>query len=257
MKLSIHTIVLDGLPFIAEHLATLEATGLDWTWHISEGVALNVKDTSWCGRIEPRLSNDGTSAYLDSISRHPRVRLYRNTQWDGKTAQINAGMGSIDNDTVVVQMDCDEYWRPEQLVKMVRLFQLNPSIMSMKFWCRFLLGPNLEAITQDNWSNRSSEWHRAWRGRRGHKFTSHEAPVYYMNRGRIMERDETKKHGLVFVHKAYYTEKQLAFKARYYQYPGALEQWQALQAHTQFPVPLNNFLAWVPPGVMADKYSLA
>lgn len=253
MKLSIHTIVLDGLPFIADHLAVLESTALDWTWHISEGVSAPVRDTAWCRAIEPRLSMDGTKEYLDSISKHPRVRLYRKPVWQGKTEQINAGMGEADNNTVVLQMDSDEMWTGAQLEKLVRVFRTMPHIMSARFWCRFMVGPGLEAITQDGWSNRKSEWHRAWRGRKNHRFSSHEPPIYDGNRGRILDRDETKKMGLVFHHRAYELEKQLQFKALYYKYGGAVEQWRALNNHDQFPVPLDNFLSWVGPGVVADR----
>jgi hypothetical protein len=255
VKLHIITIVKNGQPWIERHLPIFEATGLDWTWHISEGTADNILDTSWCSKIEPGLSTDGTSAYLDSISRHPRVRLYRKDLWAGKLAMIQASRHLIDNDCVVFTVDVDEEWRPEDIVKMVRLFEKKHQVMSARFWCTFMLGPNIKAVAQDAWSNRKHEWHRMWRGRRNAQWQSHEAPIYDHNRGLIMDRNETKALGISFLHHAYELRSQLEFKEKFYRYPGAVAQWESLQKNTKWPLAnLSDYLSWVGPGVGADLY---
>lgn len=254
MKLHIITIVKNGQPWVERHLPIFEATGLDWTWHISEGTADNILDTSWCAKIEPGLSTDGTSAYLGFISRHPRVRLYRKDLWAGKLAMIEASRPLIENDSVVFTVDVDEEWRAEDIVKMVRVFEKRRQVMSACFWCTFMLGPNIKAVTQDGWSNRSQEWHRMWRGRRNAQWQSHESPIYDHNRGTVMDRNETKALGIQFTHHAYELRSQLEFKEKFYRYPGAVAQWEALQANTKWPLAnLSDYLPWVGPGVGADK----
>ncbi len=65
---------------------------------------------------------------------------------------------------------------------------------------------------------------------------------------------EMDERGLVFQHFAYATERQLAFKEKYYGYRGITDQWKALQAYRDFPVRLRQFLnwPWVDPEAMVD-----
>jgi hypothetical protein len=256
MRLHIISIIKNGQPWVERHLPIFEATGLDWTWHISEGTADNVLDTSWCAKPEPGLSTDGTTAYLNSISTHPRVRLYRKDLWAGKLEMIQASRPYIGSDCVVFTVDVDEEWRSEDIVKMVRAFERKHQIMSARFWCTFLLGPKIKAVTQSGWSNRPTEWHRMWRGRKSARWQSHEPPVYDSNRGLIMDRDETKALGIQFLHHAYELRSQLVTKERSYQYPGAVAQWESLQKNTKWPLEnLSDYLSWVGPNVGADIYT--
>ena len=91
MKLHVLTIVLDGMPTLPAIFFNLNALKLDWTWHVVEGAAANTNCTKWCAQQQPRLSLDGTSEFLDMISRHPRVKLYRKPWWaGGKVEMVNA-----------------------------------------------------------------------------------------------------------------------------------------------------------------------
>ena len=65
------TIVLDGMPWIGHHLAQFEQLSKPWHWVIAEGRADGILDTAWCKRLAGRLSNDGTTEYLDDLSYHP------------------------------------------------------------------------------------------------------------------------------------------------------------------------------------------
>ena len=78
MKIEFFTIVYNGQPWIrgqAEFFRRLE--GVDWRWHVVEGLAEHVKDTAWCkeagGRISDfesqntNLSTDGTGEFLDGL----------------------------------------------------------------------------------------------------------------------------------------------------------------------------------------------
>jgi hypothetical protein len=80
MKIEFFTIVYNGKPWIrgqAEFFRRLE--GVDWRWHLVEGLAEHVKDTTWCkeagGRISDferrnsNLSTDGTKEFLDGLKK--------------------------------------------------------------------------------------------------------------------------------------------------------------------------------------------
>ena len=96
------TIVLNGMPWISCHLPVFNKLNVDWRWHVIEGAAKNVGCTSWCKSIPPSLSTDGTTEYLNEISSHPRVRLYRSKMWNGKLDMVNAFAAEIKaGDTVM------------------------------------------------------------------------------------------------------------------------------------------------------------
>lgn len=96
LPLHIFTIVLDGMPFLPIQFSTFNRLDFPWTWHVVEGAAANVRDTGWCQPQDPRLSQDGSKEFLDSISRHPRVKIYRSPWWpQGKTEMVNAAVAAI------------------------------------------------------------------------------------------------------------------------------------------------------------------
>ena len=113
--------------------------------------------------------------------------------------------------------------------------------------CRYFVGPDLVCVGEGCWSNKASEWVRAWRFKAGYKFTSHEPPSLWPRDciGNIMNRKQSMAHGLSFDHFAYATLKQVEYKEQFYGYKGLVEQWKALQEHTGFPVRLNKFFPFV------------
>ncbi len=58
--------------------------------------------------------------------------------------------------------------------------------------------------------------------------------------------------GLIFDHYAYVYESQVRFKQRYYGYADAVDHWRKLQAHTDFPCKLKDFLPWVTDNAIVD-----
>lgn len=253
MKLNIVTIVLNGQPYISQHLKMLQSLAIDWHWFIVEGVAAPVADTFWIQKQDPGLSTDGTTEYLDSID-DPRVTVIRSSLWGGgKTEMVNAPLPMIKKESVLLQMDSDEFWTKEQLERMVDMFEKNFRIMAMQFYADYRVGPNIRITSNNTYGNKWNEWVRAWRFRPTMLFNSHEPPVLNNGRGYMMNRDETREAGLVFLHQAYTTESQLRFKERVYNYKNAYYQWRMLQDNTEWPVnDLKQWLPWVGDGVTAD-----
>jgi hypothetical protein len=250
MKIHFITIVLDCRDFIGCHLPIFNTLNLDWHWHIAEGTAKPVRDTSWCREISPRLSIDGTTEYLDSIKQHRRVTLYRRTQWDGKTEMVNAPLSGLNGDGLVFQIDSDELWTKAQIER-VHECMGNPSLTRARFRCRYFFGPDIAITSVGTYGNRGDEWTRVWRWKSGQLFEKHEPPIMSGDSGNTLDlRDDD---SMVFQHYAYATEEQVAFKERYYGYAGAVEQWKRLQANRQWPARLGDYCKWVKDETTVDK----
>lgn len=256
MKLHLYTLTLDSLPFLPRQLEIFEQLKSDWHWHVIEGVADSVSDTNWVAKIPPRLSRDGTAEFINSkLLNHPRVSVYRRMLWPGKTAMCNAAISTIKEECCLMQVDADEFWKPEKIDKIVETFA-NSKVEWMRFRCRYWLGPKIIAIGDKVWSNRDGEWLRAIRHRPGNVMISHEPPrhngIGHFNTNGL-GTEQTKQLGLVFDHYAYYFPSQIQFKTRYYKYDGLESQWNRLQQNTKWPVKrLADFMPFVGEGVGAD-----
>ena len=244
IPLRILTIVLDGMPWLPLQLQALNRLTCDWHWFVVEGAAKNVADTKWCRPQEARLSNDGTTEFLDGLKSHPRVTVLRSPQWEGKVAMCNAPLHLITEPCVLLQVDADEFHRPEVIDLMVARFRFDPELMRLQFNCRYFVGPNI--ITHEE---RPTLWQRAWRFTPGNLFSKHEPPTLNGNRGlSAVCADE-------FDHYSYVLESQVAYKEKFYGYAGAVNQWKKLQQNTVWPVAkLTDFLPWAGKRSSADLY---
>lgn len=254
MKVVILTIVLDGMPFIKKHLDTFERLPIQWEWRVAEGASANTHCTAWCKPQAPRLSRDSTTEYLNSLVDHPRVKLFRRQLWDGKVSMFNACLTGLDEECIILECDVDEFFSTAQIMAIVKMFQDRRDAMRAFFWCKYWLGRNIVATSNNGYGNRNpGEWLRAFRFRPGMAFSRHETPVLDGNRGVAITRDETKVLGLVFNHYAWLLESQAAAKQNFYGYPDALSHWKRLQENKVWPVKdLRTFLPWVGEGASAD-----
>lgn len=246
--LNILTLAFQAEPWIEKHLPIFEKLTIPWHWVVVHGPANNGGSTAWCQPQPPGLSTDGTDEYLESLllSSHPNFTLIDRELWGSKDEMVSAALRMFDKPGVLLEIDSDEIWLAEQIEKIVQLFESDPSLGAMAFFCRYFVGPDLVCVGEDCWSNKRYDWIRAWRYEPGIKVVSHEPPKFDRMLGRMMELEEARSHGLVFDHMAYVLEKQVAYKEKFYGYAGAVEGWRRLQAHTQFPVPLRQFFSWLP-----------
>lgn len=220
---------------------------VDWTWHVVEGAAMNRHCSSWMAAQPARLSSDGTSEFLYSLAHHPRVKLYRKARWEGKVEMVNAPLASIASECVLLQCDSDELHTAGQLRMLGSLFENDDALAGARLSCRYFVGSALVTSGNDCYGANPGEWMRAWRFTPGMRFDKHEPPVLAGNKGKILCREETAAHGLVFDHYAWATEKQCFMKQALYghAYAGAVVGWRRLQAVTEFPVRLKNYFPWV------------
>jgi len=238
------TIVLDGMPFIAQHISVFNRLKVPWEWHIVEGAASNTHCTRWCKPQSGRLSQDGTTEYLDQIASHPRVHLYRKSLWDGKVEMVNHPLSIIFEECVLLEVDCDEFWTAGQIEALVKLFDSDKLRTHAMFWCRYFFGPHLVMNSRNCYANNpGQDWKRAWRFFPGDKFISHEPPQLTGERVAFMHAD-TEAAGLVFDHYGYATRAQVKFKESFYGYKGAVKSWEKLQKVTKTSK-LSDYLPWV------------
>lgn len=263
------TIVLNGMPFLKYHIEMLKHLPFPWVWHVIEGAAELVGDTAWGaqngGELKTKfhhdgLSIDGTTEYLDQLAEEypEQVKIYRKGAgklWAGKTEMVNRPLESINEPALLWQIDSDEFWSFEQVLRMRMLFALQPNRTSAHFYCKFHISPNhIIKPGQAYANNPAYEWRRVWNYRPGDKWQTHEPPTLVRTQGDAVidlstahpfSHEETQSHGLEFDHYAYSLESQLSFKEAYYGYKGALASWKKLANTDEEEVNVSDYLPWV------------
>lgn len=253
------TIALDALPWLSFHYPMMRTLPFKWEWHVAEGVAKNISCTHWCKKIPPRLSEDGTTQYLDSIAFDKRVHLYRKKLWQGKIDMVNAPLKHIKEPCLLWEIDSDEIWNAEQIIKMRSMFLREPERTSAQFFCRYFVGSDIVTTTRGTFGNKHYDWHRVWRFTPGQRFKTHEPPVMVGPQGeelpdRRFTQQETADAGLVFDHYAYALRKTVEFKESFYGsennevgylYKNAVKKWEAMQKNTKWPTKLSRYFPWI------------
>jgi hypothetical protein len=176
---------------------------------------------------------------------------------------------NIKEECLLWQVDADELWTAEQIIRCRELFIANPEKRAAYYWCHFFVGPDHVITTRNTYGNNSSfEWLRSWRFKPGDRWESHEPPGLFhrfepwrqwarLLRGKrlrppfsatdpeVFSHAETEAAGLIFQHLAYVIAPQLKFKETYYGYQGAPERWRDMLAQKHFPLALKDYFPWV------------
>ncbi len=235
MSLPLHivSIVWRGMPWIATHLPVLNRLSLDWHWSIVFGKADNVKCTAWCAP-QPDMDDDGTWPYLRSIERHPRISIHSKPDlWEGKVSMFNHALSGIKEPCVLLEVDADEFYTPDQLSVISNLFYPKRLGLSTSacFYARYFVGPNIVTVGDNCYGNNPGEFKRCFLFTPGTRFAKHEPPILVGEQPhRVIPREETRYLGIVMDHYAYVYPEQVAYKEKFYGYPNALAHWQRLQA---------------------------
>ena len=256
--LTLFTIVLNGEPYIEQHLPVLRQLTIPWQWRIVEGVAAPTHCTSWCRQMPDKwhkdfVSIDGTHEYVRAVNNTPNVTCsWRHSPWDGKVAMVAKALEGV-TDGVVMQVDSDELWQSWQLERIYRLMLPQAPGTAARFACRYWVGPMKVLTSTTGWARGDLEWLRAWRWGDGVKFERHEPPIV-SGFDKCVSIESTEELGLVFDHYAYVTEQQIAIKEGYYGYHGLVRAWHRLQ-ETSGPVNLQEYFPWAV-GATADDVGI-
>jgi len=249
------------MPWLPHHIKEFEKLKLDWHWHIVHGPSSNAGSTAWCKGNVPGLSTDGTSEYLDWLAKYGGVTVYEQDWWaGGKDEMVNRPIGERNwgkDESVLMQVDVDEFWKAEQLETIVETFEKGKVWQMMKFRCNYFLGPDIIVTGPGGWGDYDEEWLRAWRWKPGMMFDKHEWPILAGNKGSCLQKRYTDAIGLRFNHFSWVTVEQARFKESFYQYPAAEEFWTRLQQNKEWPVDLTKFFYWgINSGIMWSKADL-
>ena len=169
---------------------------------------------------------------------------------------VEAPLQNINEEAVLWEVDVDEFWTKEQIIKMRQSYCDNPDNTASYYLCHFFVGPKLVITSINNYGNHTDyEWIRTWNYKPGDKWISHEPPKLcrrsndnqWQNLSQLnpFNHKETFDLGLVFQHYAYVLQSQLRFKEYYYGYKNAVVQWEILQNQELFPVHLKKYFEWV------------
>lgn len=249
------------LPLIYAELRKLPKE-IEWEWWVMEGIAWPVHCTRWVKGVNGRLSNDGTTGYLKSLSRFDsRVRHHQRTIWEGKIEMVNLPLFNAVNRPqdwgatfLLWQIDSDEVWTAQQIIDCWMMFQAKPEKNAAFFWCRYFVGPDKVITTRNCFGNHPEyEWHRVWKITPGMLFKTHEPPVIDGLKLNPFTHAETEARGLVFDHFSYATRAQVEWKERYYAgpnnptaaaYKGLTERWKKFQNEKEWPRSLKEVMPW-------------
>lgn len=182
-----------------------------------EGASESIHCTSWCNSMpidyhKNGSSVDGTLNTLDwyyGSRKHVSIITNPNGLWKGKVEMFNKALELVTEPCYLWQIDVDEYWEKSQLVGAEKILE-NTGINAAAFNCDYLLSDDI--IVRGDWGEAVGHgYRRLWKYTPGQKFLSHEPPVLsghtqYVN-PKVMPR---------FVHKSYFYEKDVAFKAKWY-----------------------------------------
>jgi hypothetical protein len=256
MKKIAFTIVLNGMPFIKNQFDIIPKIFDEW--HIIEGATLPVLDTKWCKNIDNnfydknKLSIDGTSQFLDSIVDNKKIFIHRkNNFWQGKLEMCNKIKNIMEN-CILMQIDVDEFWKPDILKNLLEFCEKNEGFDGMMFKCNFYVGENLVITTENTYGDMPYEWFRLWKIKEKTEWISHEPPKI-KNCYKFLSKDFTKNKGWIFDHYAYVNKEQLKFKENFYGYKDAVKNWETLQNCENFPCKLKDYLNWVDEASIVNK----
>eukprot|EP00948_MAST-09A_sp_MAST-9A-sp1_P001630 g1630.t1 len=295
-----------------------EKYNIDWEWHIVEGFAegrANAEKPYSTKSIfsrenlfnEKGLSSDGTTEYLTLLeSNNPRIVVHRPTEnnngkWKDKIEMNEIALKSMvrrkhqcskngmekacktlpevtQDDWLLLQLDADEIWTAEQILKSMKLFRNTPEKDCAFFHCHYFVTPSCITVTEGGYGHRNDyEWLRMWRLRRDiqhtYSWVSHAPPIltYEISSGddptnesmlrrkivnNCFTQSETMQHALVFTHYSYVNLQTVHFKEVFYGIDKMLQEWILFQKHvwnhpneTRFA--LRPHLSWVPEGTEA------
>ena len=262
MSLPVHfvTVAHNAEPWIQHHIDVFKKLRRPWTWSVCEGVT----PCPWAGTItadmhHEGLSTDGTHEYLEHLDgQFPNVKLYRNDTY--LTEKFQLMLADVkDAESLVWQVDADEFWTAEQIERMAAMFERYPYHAAAWFYCRFFVGPNLVLARGNGNSagNMAYEWVRVWRWRPECRYVKHDPPEVATPvcaniakaPAAFFSREVTAAEGLVFDHHAFEIPAQVQYKETRYGFQGALERWRLLQT-AKLPVDVYDYLPWLGHGMV-------
>ncbi len=215
-------------------------------WFIVEGKAENTGSTSWCQKI-PETIDDNTPELLEEIEEfYSPYRVHVCAVYEkNKDERVNVAISNIKDwikptkKVFLWQLDIDEQWTDEQMDEAEQMLVEQDADCGC-FHANHFVGPDLVAKGEWGEGNAPDDpmrnaYRRLWRWK-GQMFETHEPPVLEGGNGKEVLLPQR------FNHYAYYFQKDVEFKEKYYGYKDLLIRWATLNAMHDFPQPISRLL---------------
>lgn len=251
------TIIFNGAHHLEHNGWAEKLVGMLDRWVIIEGAAAPNGSTSWCkdiskeftGQMETGFGSvDHTKELIGALAGAcPHVAVVGKFGfWTSKDEMVNAAIKEIGDvgypgDNVFLwQLDIDEQWTKEQMDEAERM------LVEMDANCGCFHADHYvgkELLARGCWGEGNDHddpllnaYRRLWRWS-GQRFETHEPPTLEGGNGKEVLLPQR------FQHYAYYFERDVAFKAAYYQgYENLYYKWLLLQKERDFPQPISRLL---------------
>ena len=195
----------------------------------------------WDGNTQT-LTSDGTSTdntiqYIKNIpDPDNKIRLIEsNGFWNGKTEMCNE-YSQIATGDYIWQLDSDEFWKHDDIVKIVSMLE-NKSPYAMHFFANHFYGDFNHCIDERGdgmWGN-DIPWKRIFKHiPKKSKWISHEPPSYMCNNvicndADIIDKYQTLNAGIKIYHYSYVARSQAMFKDIFFNQSYNLKEWDEFQ----------------------------
>lgn len=182
-------------------------------------------------------STDDTLAAVERFRRDQDPRgivqlVTRDGLWDDLTHQSQAYAERATGD-YLWQVDCDEFYLPEDMRKVIGLLAADPSITMMTFKAiNFIYDIKYRLISGRDFQREYIEYRRLFKFGPGYRYVEHEPPTVVDANGRDLaavnhlDKDATARLGVHLYHCWALFEDKVAMKARIY----VKRDWQAIAA---------------------------
>lgn len=267
LPIAFSTIVFNGMPYIEYHLEKFQKLPFSWHWYIIEGLSQIAGDPGADGHrarggkipshFNHHLSVDGTTEYLDKISRLDNVTVIRNDGiWSSKLDMVNAPLSFINYNCLLWQIDVDEFYPHSSVLDLHSLFVSQPNktaaiIPHIAFMCK-----TKHVVSKGTWGGEC--FSRVWRFEPGCKWKSHEPPVLINAEKQDLDKlnpfQGKEVEHLGYHHYGYVHPSQIRFKESYYGYKNLYDGWVEM-SKTKGKVKVRDFLTC--PGIddaIADDF---
>ena len=178
-------------------------------------------------------STDGTIELLKELeNKYEKVKvIIGDGFWDGKTKMCNAASNIASGD-YIWQLDSDEFYKPEDIIKIKNILELEKPD-AVHFYANHFIGGWDYCIDErcyNTWGN-FIPWKRIFKNTKNSYWISHEPPEYVCdglicNNGKVINRDLTLNLGIKMFHYSFVTYEQILFKTNFYKTKEYLPFWE-------------------------------
>lgn len=176
-------------------------------------------------------STDNTIDVLQNLkNKYSKIKLIlAKGFWDGKVAMCNAAAQEASGD-YLWQVDSDEFYHEKDIPIILKLLdEEKPD--AVHFYANHFFRNYQTIMGYDQWWGNGGPWERIFRNTPGSHWVSHEPPNYQLtdgticNKGKVINREQTKALDVFLYHYSYVTKEQVEFKAEFFKNPQYLVYW--------------------------------